>query len=160
MQDKKFVLSVFFAASILLATAAPSAAFIYPDGSQDDLFEAYGPRIDQILIKKYAELQPEIDALKAGEIDFTDWPLQKLMIDDLSTDPNIAVVDYGGDAQYYTLNFNNNPNEYLGNPPDPLYPNPVYTTNPCVVPEFRQACSHLIDRDLLCTGPGQGMYTP
>jgi len=160
MQDKKLIISLFFAVLVLSATVTPSIAFIYPDGSQDDYFENFGPRIDQILIKKYAGLQPEIDALKAGEIDFTDWSLTRSQIDDLSGDPNIAVVDYGGEGGYYTLNFNNNPNQYLGNPPNPLYPNPVYATNPCVVKEFRQACSYLLDRVALCAGPGQGMYKP
>src|SRR4030043_1733498 len=130
MQDKKLIVSFLFAVLVVSATVTPSIAFIYPDGSQDDYFENFGPRIDQILIKKYAGLQPEIDALKAGEIDFTDWPLTRSQIDDLSGDPNIAVVDYGGEAGYYTLNFNNNPNQYLGNPQDPYYPNPVYATNP------------------------------
>jgi ABC-type transport system substrate-binding protein len=160
MQDKKLIVSMFFATLILLATAAPSAAFIYPDGSQDDLFETYGPRIDQILIKKYNSLQSEINALKAGEIDFTDWALEKAMIDDLSTDPNIQIVGYGGEVGYYTFNYNNNPNQYLGNPPNPLYPNPKYGNNPTEVKEFRQACSYLLDRPAICTGPGQGMYEP
>jgi len=162
MQDNKLITSLFFAVLVLSATVTPSIAFIYPDGSQDDYFENFGPRIDQILIKKYAGLQPEIDALKAGEIDFTDSTLERAMIDDLSTDPNIAFVNNSGYeySNYYTLNFNNNPNEYLGNPPDPLYPNPVYTTNPCVVTEFRQACSYLLDRPAICAGPGQGIYKP
>jgi hypothetical protein len=161
MQDKKLIISLFFTVLVLSATVTPSIAFIYPDGSQDDYFENYGPRIDQILIKKYAGSQAEIDALKAGEIDFTDIfrPLPE-QIEDMSNDPNIAIVGYGGEATYYTLNFNNNPNEYLGNPPNPLYPNPVYETNPCVVTEFRQACSHLINRSAICTGPGQDLYEP
>ena len=163
MSDKAIVLTTLVIVALALSTVATSAlAFIYPDGSQDGYFENFGPRMDQILVKKYASLQSEVDALKAGEIDFTDSTLERAMIDDLSTDPNIAIVNRSGSeySNYYTLNFNNNPNEYLGNPPNPLYPNPVYTTNPCVVTEFRQACSHLIDRNLLCTGPGQGMYEP
>src|SRR4030043_211295 len=161
MNGKTIVLTSLIIAVLMLSTATtPSLAFVYPDGSQDNYFENYGPRMDQILVKKYASLQSEIDALKAGEIDFTDWALEKAMIDDLSTDPNVTIVGYGGEAGYYTLNFNNNPNEYLGNPPDPLYPNPVLATNPCVVTEFRQACSYLVDRNALCSDPGQGMYEP
>jgi ABC-type oligopeptide transport system substrate-binding subunit len=161
MKDKTLVISSLLVAALMLSmTVAPSMAFIYPDGSQDNYFENYGPRMDQILVKKYASLQSEIDALKAGEIDFTDWALEKAMIDDLSTDPNIAIVGYGGEVGYYTMNYNNNPNQYLGNPPNSLYPNPKYGNNPTEVKEFRQACSYLLDRPAICTGPGQGMYEP
>jgi hypothetical protein len=161
MKDKTLVISSLLVAALMLSmTVAPSMAFLYPDGSQDNYFENYGPRMDQILVKKYASLQSEIDALKAGEIDFTDWALEKAMIDDLSGDANIAVVGYGGEVGYYTFNYNNNPNEYLGNPPNSLYPNPKYGNNPTEVKEFRQACSYLLDRPAICTGPGQGMYEP
>ena len=160
MNEKTVVLTSLIIVVLMLSmTVAPSLAFIYPDGSQDNYFENYGPRIDAILVKKYASLQSEIDALKAGEIDFTDWPLEKSMVDNLSTDPNIAVVGYGGENIYYTLNFNNNPNQYLGNPEDPAYANPVYP-NPMAVAEFRQACTHLVDRVTLASGPGMGMYEP
>jgi ABC-type transport system substrate-binding protein len=160
MRDKILVITSLLVAVLMLSMATvPSLAFIYPGGAQDNYFEIFGPRIDQILIKKYAELQPEIDALKAGEIDFTDWALEKPMVDDLSTDPNIAVVGYGGEVGYYTMNFNNNNEQFLGNPPDPAYANPVYP-NPMSAPALRQASSYLIDRDLLSSGPGQGMYEP
>jgi len=161
MRDKILVVSTLLIALMVISmTVAPSLAFVYPDGSQDNLFEIFGPRIDKILIKKYASLDAEMQALQAGEIDFTDWALTKTWVDTFAVDPDVRVLGYGGEAGYYTMNFNNNPNQYLGNPPDPLYPNPVYTTNPCVVTEFRQACSYLIDRVALSAGPGQGMYTP
>src|SRR4030065_1095581 len=159
MNGKTIVLTSLIIAVLMLPTATtPSLAFVYPDGSQDNYFENYGPRIDQILVKKYASLQAEIDALKAGEIEFTDWALEKAMITDLSTDPNIAIVGYGGEVGYYVLSMNMNPNAYLGNPPNTLYPNPVVDTNPFIVEEFRKATSHLINRQYLVTGPGQGMY--
>ena len=160
MRDKTIVISSLLVAALMLSmTVAPSLAFIYPDGSQDNYFENYGPRMDQILVKKYATLQSEINALKAGEIDFTDWALEKAMIDDLAGDTNIAVVGYGGEVGYYTFNYNNNPNQYLGTyNNETSYPNPKYNNNPTSVKEFRQACSYLIDRQALVTGPGQGMY--
>jgi ABC-type transport system substrate-binding protein len=158
MQDKTLVItSILVAALMLSITTAPSFAFIYPTGKQDNYFELFGPRIDQILIKKYANLNAEILALQAGEIDFTDWALEKTMILNLANDTNIAVVSYGGEAGYYTMNFNNNGNEYLGNPQDPLYENPVYP-NPFSVKYLRQACSYLVDRQSLVTDAGAGMY--
>jgi len=160
MRDKTLVItSILVAALTLSLTIAPSFAFIYPSGAQDNYFEIYGPRIDQILIKKYNGLQPEIQALQAGEIDFTDWALTKTLQTQLAGDTNIAVVPYGGEAGYYTMSFNNNNNQYLGNPPDPGYDNPMYP-NPFSVVALRQACSYLVDRDFLSSGPGAGMYEP
>jgi len=158
MRDRIFVITSLLVAALMLSmTIAPSLAFVYPDGSQDMLFENYGPRIDQILVKKYSELNAEMAALQNGEIDITDWALDKSWIDTFATDPDVAVLAYGGEAGYYTMNFNNNPNQYLALPQDPAYPNPVYP-NPMAVKEFRQACSHLVDRATLVSGPGQGLY--
>jgi len=158
MRDRIFVITSLLVAALMLSmTIAPSLAFVYPDGSQDMLFENYGPRIDQILVKKYSELNAEMAALQNGEIDITDWALDKAWITTFSTDPDVAVLGYGGEAGYYTMNFNNNPNQYLALPQDPAYPNPVYP-NPMAVKEFRQACSHLVDRATLVSGPGQGLY--
>jgi len=159
MKDNLIVISTLLVTSMVLSMAvAPSMAFVYPDGSQDNLFEIYGPHIDQILIKKYAGLDPEMQALQNGEIDITDWALDATWTATFNADPNVRVAGYGGEAGYYTFNFNNN-NTYLGNPEDPLYPNPVYP-NPCSVVSFRQALSHLIDREALCAQEGEGLYDP
>ena len=160
MQDKKIVMVSTIVALLMLSMAfAPAIAFIYPSGAKDNLFELDGPRIDQILIKKYAETTPEFQALQAGEIDITDWALDATWKTTFDADPTVRVADYGGEAGYYTFSFNLNDNPFLGNPQDPLYVNPR-TPNPTAVISLRQAFSHMIDRVTLCSGPGEGLYTP
>src|SRR4030042_4608363 len=160
MQDKTLVIIILLIATLALSmTVAPSLAFVYPDGSQDNLFEIYGPHIDKILVKKYAGLDPEMQALQAGDIDFTDWALAKTWVDTFAVDPDVRVLGYGGEVGYYTFNFNHNNNTYLGNPEDPAYPNPRYP-NPVAVVSLRQAFSHLIDRVALSSGPGEGLADP
>ncbi len=160
MRDKTLVVSTILVALLMLSMAvAPSLAFVYPNGLQDNLFEIYGPHIDKILVKKYAALGPEIQALQNGEIDFTDWALDAALRDALNADQNVRVLGYGGEAGYYTVNFNHNNNKNLGNPQDPLYPNPM-NPNPTAVISLRQAFSYFIDRVALCAGPGGGLYDP
>ena len=165
MQEKTAILTLFLTALIALSSIAAPFAFIYPDGSEDDSFEVFGPRIDKIVIKKYASLDAELAALQNGEIDITDMGLSQTWIDTFGSDPNVTMLASGmGPAGnpgtgYYTVNFNNNDNEYLGNPEDPMYLNPVYP-NPASIPEFRQACSHLVDRIALCSGQSEGFYEP
>jgi len=144
---------------IVLSTTTTSFAFIHPDGSEDDNFEIFGPRIDRILIRKYANLDAEIAALQSGEIDITDWALTKTEVDTLSTDPNIGLESYGGEACYYTMNFNLNNNSCRGNPPDPAYANPVFP-NPMSELALRQACAYLVNRTALYNGPWQDRYEP
>jgi len=159
MRDKETVLCFLLIVLIALSTTTTSFAFLHPDGSEDGNFEIFGPRIDKLVIRKYANLDAEMTALQNGEIDITDSPLTKTWVDSLTLDPNIGILKNGGEQRYYTINFNHNNNTHLGNPEDPAYPNPVYP-NPASIPEFRQACSHLVDRDTLWSGPGQGMYEP
>ncbi len=133
-------------------------------------FEKFGPRADRLLIKLYADDSAEWDALARGEIDMSDWSLSRTYYDlftSNATNPDtglpynetINTVNYGGDFTLYTLDMNNNPNEYLGTPPDPEYPNPVYP-NPCSEVSMRQAISYLLDRSSLDTIIGKDLYEP
>jgi peptide/nickel transport system substrate-binding protein len=145
--------------AVLLVPAAPVNAWTYPDGSEDTLYEEFGPRADKILIKLYEAAEPMWDAFIAGEIDMFDWPLTKDYKDLMDPDPDINVVSYGPEFGLFIIDINNNPNEYLGNPQDPEYPNPVYP-NPCSVIPFRQAIAHLADRGQLDGLIGTGYYFP
>jgi len=162
LRDKTVVLVLLSVALVLVSmSVVPASAFVYPDGSMDDRSETFGPRIDRILIKMYEGIESEIVALQGGDIDITDWALTLPLMEDLAVDPNVAVLSYGGEAGYYEMNYNENDGDYLGNPPDPTYPNPVAgRLCPTAVPEMRQAFSHLIDRVALCAGPGEGLYDP
>src|SRR4030042_4773443 len=160
MKDRICVITALIVAlTIVSTTVAPSRAFVYPEDPEDNYFELFGPRIDELLIKKYNGLDAEMTALQNGEIDITDSSLTKKWVDNFTLDPNIGMSKYGGEHGYYTINFNHNNNTYLGNPEDPAYPNPMYP-NPMSELALRQACSYLIDRVTLCAGPGEGLYEP
>ncbi len=160
MQDRTLVLTALLASLILLSiSVSPSIAFVYPDGSKDNKFEPFGPRVDKVIIKKYADFSTEMQALQNGEIDLTDKCLDRTWIDTFKTDPNVTMSTHGGERGYYTMNFNNNDGEYLGNPEDPQYPNPVYP-NPMSELAMRQACASFVDRVTLCSGQNEDMYEP
>jgi len=160
MKDKTIVIVSLLVASLMLSIA-PAFAFYHigPPATDDGKYEIFGPRVDRILIKMYGTLQAEMAALQAGEIDITDWPLDKPLIDTLSADPNVVVLGYGGEAGYYVITFQNNNNQYLGNPPNPSAPNPLYP-NPCSVVSFRQALAHMIDQAYLCSVLAEGLFDP
>lgn len=160
MRDKTLVVAALLVGLIMLSLAvAPLEAFVYPDGSEDNLSEIFGPRVDKILIRKYASFDAEMQGLQNGEIDITDWSLTKTWVNTLSADPNVRILKNGGEAGYYTINFNNNNNTYLGNPENPDYPNPAYP-NPTSMPSIRQAIAYMIDRTALCSDLGAGLYDP
>jgi Bacterial extracellular solute-binding proteins, family 5 Middle/Dockerin type I domain len=159
MQDKKAVLCFALGMLIILPAITSSLAFIRSDGSEDSYFEIFGPRIDKLVIRKYANLDAEMTALQNGEIDITDWPLNATWMNTLASDPNIGIAYYGGETGYYSLNFNNNNNTYLGNPPNSEAPNPVYP-NPMSSDIFRQCVSTSINNTYLCQVLAGGMYEP
>lgn len=150
----------------LVLMVIPTFAWVRPGEITDDgYYEDIGARIDRILIKMYATQEAEWDALEAGDIDLTDWPLTDYYIDRWSTTPqseNIKMVNYGGEAGYFIIDINNNPHEYLGLPEDPTFPNPVYP-NPTSEATLRHAIAHMIDRTWIITevtaGLGLPMYT-
>jgi hypothetical protein len=117
----------------------PVQAFIYPDTTFDTKYELYGPHADQIINQMYLGLDPELTALSLGQIDLTDNPLSATWQVTFSNEPylsNISVVSAGGEAGFYTVDFNMWPNPKMGQifpfvqpygQPDPNgRPNPVY----------------------------------
>jgi len=132
-------------------------------------FEVFGPRADKVLIKLFENETAEWDALANGEIDVADWPLSKEyydlftsnMINPVTGLPYNETINTASYADFgmFTLEINNNNNEYLGNPPDPAYPNPVYP-NPTSVKEMRQAIAYLVNRTVLDAVVGKGFYEP
>ncbi len=172
-KDSVFVI---FAIALLLLllpmfSASNVKAWVYQDDiSEDTNFERFGPRADKLVIKLYANETSEWDALAKGEIDITDWPLSRIYYDlfnsdmtnpatGLSYNETINTINYGSEFTFYILDINNNPNEYLGNPPNPAYPNPIYP-NPTSIKEMRQAIAHLVDRSQLDAIIGEGFYEP
>jgi len=159
------MLAILALLSLICVPNVPTKAWVYPDCTQDTKYELFGPRLDQLLIKMYPFLSTECTAMEMCEIDVMDWPLTRPYVDKWSLPPYsdyIKMVEYGCDLDEIVLEMNNNPNQYLGNPPNPSYLNPVYP-NPCSVSSFRHALAHLMDRqyiiDAIDLGLGIPMYT-
>jgi ABC-type transport system substrate-binding protein len=156
--EKKPVLAIMLATllalSIFIAPFAPTRAWVYPDGTQDDLFEMFGPRIDNLLINLYPSEWIMWDALISGEIDITDQPLTWEQYQQFTQPPYsdyINVVFSGIDLGFFMLDINNN--EYLHS----VYP------NPCSVLRFRQAIAYLVNRSYIVDitkGFGIPIWTP
>ncbi len=154
-------------------------ARVHPDGSADTVFEKYGPRAGRLIIHLYESESAEFDALRNGEIDMTDQPLSKTYYNEFTQAPyneTIQVVNYGPEFGVYILDLNSNNNQYLGNPPDPAYPNPVADNNesignpaikggdgaannhnPMSSVYMRRAIAYLADRERYISDPAIGV---
>jgi len=122
-------------------------------------YDQNAPRAGKLLISLFDNATAEFEALKRGEIDIVDSPLSKTVYDELSQPPyneTIQIVNYGPEFGLFILDMNSNPNEYLGNPPDPAYPNPVYP-NPMANVWLRRAIGHLINRSSYIADPAIGV---
>ncbi|MCJ7505613.1 hypothetical protein MUP05_03955, partial [Candidatus Bathyarchaeota archaeon] len=166
---KKTIL-VGFSMLMVIAMLFPMVfAFEYGNPAHPDNtdFETFGPRVDNLLIQLYASETAEWDALEAHEIDVTDWPLDAERYTDYSTPPmdaDIKVVSYGPEFGLFLFDLNMNNNEFLGNPPDIAYPNPVYP-NPMSCECLRMAIAYLSDRtyvinEVIGEGFAFPVYTP
>jgi ABC-type transport system substrate-binding protein len=166
----KKIFCMVFAVAMIAMMVFPASAWVYPDGTEDKLYERYGPRIKNILIHLYDTDTAEFEALKAGDIDIVDWPLSKKVYQELTQPPyneTINVVNYGPEFGLFILDMNSNPNPYKGNPPDPAYPQKDYIYypglgNPMANVWLRRAIGHLIDREYIITLPeiGAGFAYP
>jgi hypothetical protein len=138
----------------------------------DDLnYEEFGPRADKLLMPLFAAADPaEFFALQTGKIDVTDSPLTDFWLNTFTTPPlnnSISVKAYGPEFGLYLFDLNQNNNTYLGNPPNPLYPNPIYigpnVGNPMAEPVLRKAVAYVTDRPLYVMNNGPittlGVYT-
>jgi ABC-type transport system substrate-binding protein len=137
---------------LILAPATfltPAFGWIYPNDTEDERFESFGPRADQLWIELYSKVDSEFCALENGEIDFANTHFNDYWANRLSQPPNnehIRPVFSGLTRKMFGININTNNNQFLGDPPDHEYENLVYP-NPCSVPAFRHALAHLMDRD-------------
>jgi ABC-type transport system substrate-binding protein len=166
---KKAVFTV-LAIAMMAIMLIPAHAFIFPNCTSDLSFEQFGPRADRLLIHLYADDLTEFAALRAGEIDVEDWPLSKAEYLTDSVPPynnSLKIVNYGAEYGLYILDFNNNNNTYLGNPPDPgngnnpadvkvLNPNTGASYNWLADVWLRRAIDYLVDRTALIADPSIG----
>jgi len=171
MNGKIALLALIGIVAISLSLVTPAMAWTYVDGTEDTLYEKFGPRLDRIYISQWASEDAEWDQMEVGAIDITDWPLSKERYDRWTTESphkeNMLTMSYGPELGYYLVDINNDGSPEKAFPdPDPTVidePNPALP-NPCADTAFRHALWHCMDRDYvissICLGMGYPMYTP
>ena len=102
-----------FALIMLSSVFAPARTWVYPNGSTDDLYEAWGPRATDLLIKLYASHADEMAAIDSHQIDIADDTLtpydvahfggrDDLRIYNCSTGSKIMSRYYAGSGTIYS----------------------------------------------------------
>jgi hypothetical protein len=139
-------------------TVIPARAFIYPDGSTDNNSELFGPHVDQMIFQMYATQNSMWQQMDLGKIDLCDWPLTTAWRQAFALNPDVNVVSAGGEAGFFTIDFNMDPYPLVPESTRDPYPNPVYTTAsggytmgiPPISSDmnFRLACVDLFNRTL------------
>jgi ABC-type transport system substrate-binding protein len=163
-----FAIVAIFAMTMLLV---PARAWVYPNNTQDNKYEKYGPHAAQMLIHFYATDALEFAAMGGGLLDITDWPLSKSSVSVVNV-TGVNLVDYGPEYGIYLLDINENNETKLGNPywnpPGTTPDNPIVKTyGTCWTADvwLRRAIDYLIDRDAIVADPsigaifGHTMYT-
>ena len=159
-------IALLFAVLFVAMLLSPVYAWSYgaPGIPDDTKFESFGPRSDQLLIKLYASETSEWETgVQSGEIDVTDWPLDKAHYDLYTLPPwneTLKVLNYGAEFGLFIFDLNNNNNTYLGNPPNENYTNPVYP-NPMADVNLRKAIAYCVNRDYVVKEVvGEGFAVP
>jgi ABC-type transport system substrate-binding protein len=154
MTRKKLLLVSWLVFMFVLSMFAtfPVTAWVYPNGSEDNKFELYGPHVSGILIKLYANLEAELNAMDNDLLDFEDQPLPEEWVNRWQNDSRFQIVNYAGEGAFYLLDINNNETLSGG------------SVNPCTVQSFRRALAYLVNRTYIIVnilgGNGLPVWTP
>ena len=187
MKEKNVLIaSLIIASMTIMMLAGTAQAWEYYNTTiaapkTDNLAELFGPRLDRIQIQMYANELGEFNALTAGAIDMTDWPVDKTHYDLWTVPPdsnNIAVSLTGPDFGMFIIDMRLDNNTLLDDgTPNPAYfyrtspagadiPEPL-GYNPMVDVWLRRAIATIVDKDMqvktIVGGPPYliaAMYTP
>lgn len=153
--------------SMLLTPIVSAWNYGNPATPTDSKEEYFGPRADRLLMPLYSTAESEWNSgLELGKIDVTDWPLDDVHYTRYTTAPwnnTISVQGYGPEAGMRLFDLNNNNNTYLGNPPDPAYPNPSIIAgagNAMAELSLRIACAYLTNRPKYVANSGPTTTIP
>ncbi len=93
---------------ILISTLAMGFTSVPTTQAQPSLtYDNFGPRLDEILIKVYGGRDAEFEALRTGQIDIIDWPLDYNTYTQLLADPTNFGVSPLTMIDMYNLEMNN-----------------------------------------------------
>jgi hypothetical protein len=137
-----FALVLIILSVLSMVSVVPASSWHTPCSTDDMLYEEFGPRPSQLLIKIYTDYTAELNGLKNQQIDVFDWSL----------DP----VDY----QWFEAN----------DPSHATWSTTFYTefgaaqfdlncqVMPTMLPSFRKALAHVVDKQYFIDTylPGQG----
>jgi ABC-type transport system substrate-binding protein len=158
--NRKLALFSIALLAMLMISAFPAKAWVYPDNSTDKKIEVFGPHVKGILVKLYANEEDEWTAMDNNQIDFEDWPLTNTWINAWQADPRFNIQGYGGEAGYFIIDTNNNPNLLL----DDGTPNPAVDSslgiNPFSIVSLKQAIACLVNRSYIVNTICEGLALP
>ncbi len=146
--------------ALLILAMALQTSFAFAQWTEDDeTYESFGPRVDQLIYRSYpAGVDALMLALEAGEVDFAVWETPAEYVDKWSNnapynDPNdddyMKMVDFSDIGQ---REFDLNHKERVGGGLDGSYPS-TYPDwrSPTSYKSFRQALAHLANRTYYIT---------
>jgi ABC-type transport system substrate-binding protein len=176
MKDSRVILTNLVACLIFTSFLLPATAWEHwnttvANPQTDNLVDYSGSHADRIQIKLFSNELTEWQALEAGQIDMTDWPLDKAHYVAWTQNPlqqDIAVVNTGSEFGMYILDMQMNDELLLQDGT----PNPARTApfgNPMADVWLRRAIACVVNRkqtvEQIVSGGsppwlGEAMYTP
>ena len=106
-RDSKSLVCIMLSITLVLTSTMASVSILPVSSAPADPYEAFGPRVDELQILVYlAGRDAEFGALKAGEIDIIDWPLDYGTYLELLADPTNFGVEPLTMIDMYNLEFN------------------------------------------------------
>jgi ABC-type transport system substrate-binding protein len=145
--------------SILAVTVVPTYGWVIPPNpaGEDNKYEMYGPHVNGIIIKIYADTTSEWNDMAAGQLDLEDWVLDSHHVTLWSTPGGpITEANCGGEAGYYILDINNNATLTP-------YDSTLGVHNPTSELILRQAIAYCVNRSYAAKftgGLASPIYTP
>jgi peptide/nickel transport system substrate-binding protein len=143
MKYLKFVIIMTILGILLMPTVAFAGTY--------DVYEQWGPRAKDFLMKFHPNDAAEFTSLELGDIDIVEWPLTKTFYTKWQSPPwneSISIVGAGPEWGMYIMDINNN------------YSMPDGTHNPANDSSFRLALWYLIDRNFIAANIFEGMASP
>lgn len=124
-------MAILIVSFLSITSITPASSSHTPSSTDDGLYEPFGPRPSQLLIKIYSDYTAELTAFKSKEFDVMDRGLNPIDYQYFeSTDPTHAQYASAFYTEFALFEYDLNNNAM-----------------PMSIREFRQALSHIIDKD-------------
>jgi hypothetical protein len=131
--NKKYAIVSIVLIALMSLSLIPATAFAHhtPSSTDDSVYDPYGPRASQILVKIYTDYTAELAGFINKEVDMMDWGLEPIDYQYFeTTDPNHAQYSTAFYAEFGLYEYDIN---------DQVLPTSIISV--------RQAFSHMLDKD-------------